>query len=265
MTPIVYLSELIRVTLSYPALNISSAASDVNDFTLVFDESSIMDLRARLRAMIDARGLTQSEVADLADIPPETLSRILTGTTIEPGVYTLLKITHGMGETVGALLEEKGFTFDSLEQRRVNEFIEFMLEKLAGTRPAPLDPPPNAVELSVVSDSRKSKSPDAAAIPGLLRREGATRAFRASGDSMTAAGILHDDYLFVRPVGVPRMGAGKIVVCIVKGKTFVKKLEMSQRRIRLLSANERYAPIEVARDDISFVGVVLGRMGAPRG
>jgi SOS-response transcriptional repressor LexA len=61
------------------------------------------------------------------------------------------------------------------------------------------------------------------------------------------------------------MGAGKIVVCIVNGKTFVKKLEMSQRRIRLLSANERYAPIEVARDDISFVGVVLGRMGAPRG
>lgn len=111
-----------------------------------------------------------------------------------------------------------------------------------------------------MSDSRKRPG----AIAGLIPIDGATRLFRASGDSMTGAGILHDDYLFVRPVGVTRMGAGKIVVCIVKGKTFVKKLEMTQRRIRLLSANERYAPIEVAREDISFVGVVLGRMGAPR-
>jgi SOS-response transcriptional repressor LexA len=220
-----------------------------------------LDLGQKILAGAKARQVTQTRLAEEAGISPEALSKIINGVTADPQLDTIVRIAHALGETVGSLLGEKGFDLDADDQQHLRSIIHWATAKLnAATRPL-VDSTPNAVELSFVADSRKR----AGAITGLIPIDGATRVFRASGDSMNDAGILHDDYLFVRPAGVSRMGAGKIVVCIVNGKTFVRKMEMSQRRIRLLSTNERYAPIEVARDDISFVGVVLGRMGAPRG
>ena len=220
-----------------------------------------MDLGGKILAGAKARRLTQSRLAEEAGISPEALSKIINGVTADPQLDTIVRIAHVLGETVGSLLGETGFDLDAADQQHLRTIIHWATAKLnAATQPL-IDSAPNAVELSIVADSANP----AGTITSLIPMDGATQIFRASGDSMTAAGILHDDYLFVRPLGVWRMGAGKIVVCIVKGKTFVKKLEMAQRRIRLLSANERYAPIEVSRDDISFVGVVLGRMGAPRG
>jgi len=121
---------------------------------------------------------------------------------------------------------------------------------------------PNATELDVISDSRPAKSPNAAAIPGLLKRKGASKVFRASGDSMIAAGILADDLLFVRDAGVLRMAAGKVVVCTARGRTYVKTLEMAHGHIRLVSADERYAPVELTRGEVQFIGIVIGRMGS---
>lgn len=224
-----------------------------------------MDLRARLRAMIDAHGLTQTQVAERADIPAETLNRILTGATQDPGISTIARIAHGIGETVGSLLGEKGFDLDGSEQQRIREFLDWMATKVGEAQPPLLDAAsrPNATELSIVSDRHRTASPNASPIPAEFRRSGASHVFRATDDSMTAAGILDGDLLFVRSVGMTRMAAGKIVVCTVRGRTYVKKLEMADRRIRLFSANDRYAPIEVKREEIEFVGIVLGRMGAP--
>jgi transcriptional regulator with XRE-family HTH domain len=223
-----------------------------------------MDLGAAIRAKLDARGWNQARLAEESGVSEVAISKIVTGATADPQLETITRIAHALGETVGALLGEKGFDLDAAGQQRLRELIDWAGAKLGAVVPPLIEARPNAVELTIISDKNPSKSPDAAAIPGLLKRDGANRVFRASGDSMIPAGILDDDYLFVRDAGVPRMGAGKIVVCTVKGETFVKKLEMTQRRIRLISADARYAPIEVARADISFVGVVLGRLGRPR-
>jgi transcriptional regulator with XRE-family HTH domain len=65
------------------------------------------ELAARLRAAIVARGVKQSWLAAEAGVPEETLSRITTGKTQNPGVYTVARIAKALGITVGELLAEK--------------------------------------------------------------------------------------------------------------------------------------------------------------
>lgn len=221
-----------------------------------------VDLGARISALLKAKGWTQARLAAEAEVSEEALSKIITGTTADPLHSSITRIAHALGETVGSLLGEKGFDLTAADQQFVRELIAWANRKLdAATQPL-IDSAPNATELEVISDSRPAKSPNAAAIPGLLRRKGAKKVFRASGDSMIAAGILADDLLFVRDAGVLRMAAGKIVVCRARDKTYVKTLEMERGHIRLVSADERYAPIELTRDEVQFIGVVIGRMGS---
>ena len=226
-------------------------------------QSRTMDLGAAIRARLDVRGWNQAKLAEESGLSEVAISKIVTGVTADPQLDTITRIAHALGETVGALLGEKGFDLDAGEQQRLRELVDWANTKL-GAVPRPLvDSAPNAVELHVISDRRPSADPDSAAIPGLLRHKGATRVFRARGDSMNEAGIFDEHLLFVRPYHprVMRMGAGKIVVCTARRRTYVKRLEMANRRIRLLSASDRYAPIEIAREDIEFIGVVIGYMG----
>ena len=221
-----------------------------------------MDLSARIRAALEARGWSQTKLAEEADVSDEALSKILTHATTDPQLSTITRIAHALGETVSSLQGDQGYDLDHADQQRLRDFADWVYAKLGTATPPLADSAPNAVELHAVSDKRPSASPDAAIIPGLLQKKGATKVFRARGDSMIPAGILNDDLLFVRPAGVLRMAAGKIVVCTTKKKTFVKKLEMSQGLIRLVSADERYAPVQIARDEIEFIGIVVGRLGS---
>jgi transcriptional regulator with XRE-family HTH domain len=226
-------------------------------------ESRVVDLGEKILAGLKARDWTQARLAVEADTSEEAISKIITGTTADPQLSTIRRIAYALGDTVGSFLDEKGFDLDAADRQRLRDFVDWAKAKLDASAPPRSPSAPNAVELAVIADS-KPKSADAAAMPGLLRRKGARHIFRATGDSMNDAGILDNDLLFVRKAGVSRMAAGKIVVCTIAGRTYVKKLEMAQRRIRLTSANDRYAPIEVSRADITFVGIVLGRMGTPR-
>lgn len=65
-----------------------------------------MDIAEALRREIDARGIKQSWLAAEAGVPEETLSRILTRTTKNPGVATLQKVARVLGRTVSELLAE---------------------------------------------------------------------------------------------------------------------------------------------------------------
>jgi SOS-response transcriptional repressor LexA len=95
-----------------------------------------------------------------------------------------------------------------------------------------------------------------------MHARGARLVCKAVGDSMIEAGILDGDLLYVRPVRGLRDAAGKVVVCSVGDATYVKQLEIKAGRIRLLSRNAAFAPIDVD-DDFELIGVVVGRSGPP--
>lgn len=78
-------------------------------------------------------------------------------------------------------------------------------------------------------------------------------------------GFLDRDLLFVRPESNPAAANGKNAVARVDGSPYVKRLDLTGGRIRLLSTNERYGPMVVDEDAQKFelVGVVVGRSGYP--
>jgi transcriptional regulator with XRE-family HTH domain len=89
------------------------------------------DLADRLKAAIAARGLKQSTLAAEAGIPPETLSRILTRTTENPGIHTVSKIAKVLGESVGSLLGERGYEITDADRERAREFVGWLTERFA--------------------------------------------------------------------------------------------------------------------------------------
>ena len=80
-----------------------------------------MSWRGRLREAIERSGLKHSIVAMDAGITPESLSRILTSEHAHPRFDTVVRIVHAAGETVGWLLEERGYTFNAQERAKLRE------------------------------------------------------------------------------------------------------------------------------------------------
>ncbi|MBS7455857.1 transcriptional repressor LexA [Coralloluteibacterium stylophorae] len=81
---------------------------------------------------------------------------------------------------------------------------------------------------------------------------------RVEGQSMTGAGILDGDLIAVHRT--PVADSGRIVVARVEGEITVKRLDASPARIRLLSENPAFAPIEIGRDvsDFAIEGLYVG-------
>jgi transcriptional regulator with XRE-family HTH domain len=207
--------------------------------------------RERLRAAVDASGRTQNAIAASAGVTPETLSRVLSGIHVQPAFDTVVRITHAIGESVGTLLEEPAFVLDGEQRAEIRRVIGYLH---AAVRMSPVIDAlsaPNAVEQR------------AAEVPRSYYLRGARVVFQAVGDSMIEAGILNGDLLFVAPTHAVRDVAKRIVVCRVAGTTLVKQLELSAGRIRLLSCNTRYAPIDVDEEnDFQLTGIVIGRLGS---
>ena len=205
--------------------------------------------RNRLRSAIARTGRKQSVIAADAGIAPETLSRILTGTNAQPAFDTVVRITHAAGENVGWLLDECGFALSSDEQRQFRKVVHF-LDDVIATVHRHGNPEPNATTVP------------GAAIPHPYLSRGARIVYEAVGDSMIGAGIADRDLLFVKPTHSTREAAGRIVVCRLGGVELVKVLDVRARRMRLLSRNDRYPPIEVNEEGFELIGTVVGRMGA---
>ena len=83
----------------------------------------------------------------------------------------------------------------------------------------------------------------------LVRRPAATFLVRVSGDSMIGDGIHEGDLLVVdRSL---RATSGRVVIAVVDGELFVKRLAKMGTRPVLLSSNPKYPPFEV-RDESQF-------------
>jgi SOS-response transcriptional repressor LexA len=209
--------------------------------------------RERLRVAIEKSGKKHSAIARDAGVAPETLSRILNAAHAHPSFDTIVRIARAVNENVGWLLDERGFALSGDEQKQLRKVVGFLDDALVGTvAHRPERPESNAVAAGATE------------IPRLYATRGARLVYEAAGESMIGAGIADRDLLFVKPTRNLREGAGRVVVCRLDGVEYVKLLDVRAGRIRLISRNERYAPIEVTEGSNRFelIGIVVGRSGA---
>jgi SOS-response transcriptional repressor LexA len=207
--------------------------------------------RERLRDAIDRSGKKHSVIAREAGLAPATLSRILTAAHMHPTFDAVVRLAHAVNENVGWLLDERGFALSADEQKQLRKVVRFLDDTLTGTAAHRRErPEPNAVPASAID------------IPRPYAVRGARLAYEAAGDSMIGAGIADRDLLFVKPTRSPREAAGRVVVCRIDAAEYVKVFDVRGGRIRLLSRNERYPPIDVAENQFELVGIVVGRTGA---
>ena len=90
----------------------------------------------------------------------------------------------------------------------------------------------------------------------LIRNKPATFFMRVRGDAMTGAGIYDGDTIIVdRSIKAEN---GKVVVAILNGEMFIRRLEKTFNKVRLLSENKKHATIEVdaSCDSLGIWGVV---------
>ncbi|HEV7425320.1 MAG TPA: XRE family transcriptional regulator [Thermoanaerobaculia bacterium] len=211
----------------------------------------IVSWRERLRVAIDASGRTQGAIAASAGVSPETLSRVLSGVHAQPAFETVVRIAHAVGESVGTLLDEPAFILDGEQRAELRRVINYLNSAIRMSPAIDQQSAPNAV-LKRTAD-----------VPRGYHRRGARLVFQAIDDSMVDAGIVDGDLLFVVPTRALRAAAKHIIVCRFANVTLVKELELRAGRIRLISRNERYAPIEVDEEnDLQLVGIVIGRLGS---
>ena len=89
----------------------------------------------------------------------------------------------------------------------------------------------------------------------LIRQPEATFFAKASGDSMTGAGIFDGDLLIVdRSITATD---GKIVIAVVNGELTVKRFKLVSRTAQLHAENPKYSPITLCEgDNVNVWGVV---------
>jgi DNA polymerase V len=89
----------------------------------------------------------------------------------------------------------------------------------------------------------------------LIVNPAATFFVRAAGDSMTGAGINHNDILIVdRSLAATN---GKIVIAVLNGELTVKRLAQTASSCRLLAENPSYPALEITEEsDFQVWGIV---------
>ena len=80
----------------------------------------------------------------------------------------------------------------------------------------------------------------------LIQHPAATFIVRATGDSMTGAGIFSGDILIVDRSVQPRHGS--IIIAVINGELTVKRLYRRKGVLRLEAANPAFAPISISDD-----------------
>ena len=124
--------------------------------------------------------------------------------------------------------------------KRVGQQIPLYSSRVRAGFPSPAD---DYIEQSIDLNER------------LIAHPAGTFMVRASGDSMTGAGIQSGDLLIVDKSLEP--AHGKIVIAALNGELTVKRLSQREGRIQLLPENDNYPAIDITDDlDLVIWGVV---------
>lgn len=210
--------------------------------------------RKRLKMAIEASGRKHSAIAADAGIAPVTLSRILNAVDLNPSFETVVRIAHAVNESVGWLVEEPGFALSGSQLKKLVASLDFLETTLL---------PASAPCAFAAAPAPNAAADNGSEIPRREHARGARLVYRVIDSSMSEAGIAEGDVVFVKPTSDLRAADGLAVVCRVAGAELLKQLNVSAGRIRLVSRNRRYPPIDVRKDDFELIGIVVGRSGPP--
>jgi DNA polymerase V len=88
----------------------------------------------------------------------------------------------------------------------------------------------------------------------LVKNKPATFFLRVNSDAMTGAGVQVGDVVIVDRSLEPKNGS--LVIAVVDGELLIRKLEMSNNRTRLTTANKKLASLDVTGASLTIWGVV---------
>lgn len=135
----------------------------------------------------------------------------------------------------------------------MNQKIQFFLPDLE-----------NPVELPYISSGIKAGFPSPAADFDeskisldnvLVKNKEATFYAKASGNSMTGAGIDDGDILVVDRSLEPQNN--KIAICFIDGEFTVKRIKLENEEVYLMPENKNYKPIKISEEnDLIIWGIV---------
>ncbi|HXH92996.1 MAG TPA: helix-turn-helix transcriptional regulator [Thermoanaerobaculia bacterium] len=91
-----------------------------------------MDWRDRLRDAVNRSGKKHSYIAEDAGVTRATLSRILTGKHRNPGVDTIVRIAHAVGESVGWIFGEQGFSLSGEQRAKIQTAAVILIDLTRG-------------------------------------------------------------------------------------------------------------------------------------
>lgn len=88
----------------------------------------------------------------------------------------------------------------------------------------------------------------------LVKNKPATFFLRVNSDAMVGAGVQVGDVVIVDRSLEPKNG--KIVIAVVDGELLIRKLEISNNRTRLVTANNKLSSLDVTGAQLQVWGVV---------
>ncbi|MDQ3277987.1 MAG: translesion error-prone DNA polymerase V autoproteolytic subunit [Bacteroidota bacterium] len=88
----------------------------------------------------------------------------------------------------------------------------------------------------------------------LVKNKPATFFLRVNSDAMTGAGVHVGDVVIVDRSLEPRNGS--LVIAVVDGELLIRRLEISNNRIRLVTANKKLASLDITGGPLNVWGVV---------
>lgn len=231
-----------------------------------------MSLGERIDAVIKAKGLKQVLVALDAGITPSSLNHIIRGKTKDPKHSVVRSIARAIGEPVGALDGDPVEYLLGYERALLRKAALLMLDRIPGEGTSLVKseggggmfvdeyPASAGLDADVYADAEelpKRQIPE-----DLAKRLHVRHVFRVRGESMTGAGIHDGDHVFVDPSFERSRANGRIVVARYGGSETVKRLEIVDRTIRLISENQKYRPrvVNEEADGFELIGVVVAHL-----
>ncbi len=248
-----------------------------------------MTIGQRLRREMARAGLTQKEVARRAGLQKATVSDVVNDRS-HPTFDTVARMVVAIGTTFGELFDEPRIQFsyeDAEDVRNFHGLLQRLLENDSAQKAvaqthvsvrAPRQrrharsstataathsiapsvsrirdaPPPRRIENNEVENLPNE------IIPEPYYRDGARRAFRVLTDAMIGDGILQGAVIYTRSTLDLAAADGEVIMCLLNGTLYLKRLDLRGRQKTLVSANPRYPVLYVEDgDEFTLLGVVV--------
>jgi SOS-response transcriptional repressor LexA len=230
--------------------------------------------------------LTQKEVAKRSGLEQATVSDIVNDRS-HPRFDTVERMVKAIGTTFGELFDEPRIQL-SAEDAELGRTFAAVLDRLlqndaaqktvaqtgtsiparrrrtrktsSGSGPTTSS---TTIELRDASNAMRNQGHEVENLPNEIipewhYRMSARRAYRVLTDSMIGIGILQGAVVYVRPTIDVAAADGEIIICMLNGTLYLKRLDLRGRTKSLESANPRYPALLVTDSDtFALAGIVV--------